>query len=287
MREAAAEPLSQQDTEAVTAAAKVYASAVEEAQEPAHASDAGASIGQYLRQRWTEVRGAGFGLCPQNQRRATSDACMHASSLQPVQGLQCLLSCMLPCGCRMHGKQARFPSQVGRGRKAGHLWAEAWRWRERLQRAIDGCDTTDNLSAAGMAEYYELPGPNVPVTPGYSVRAFRNNILKFPCCRASSAKLHCCRAAQKDSGHRDLIGEMCLQRMAEILADGADIRYEHVVSSIRWGGEGVQLTCANGQAFHADTVIVTVSLGVLKASPAHSHDHSTLKPSKHMQFPGV
>ena len=55
MREGNPEPLSQQETEAATAAAKVYASAVEEAQEPAHAGNPDASIGQYLRQRWAEA----------------------------------------------------------------------------------------------------------------------------------------------------------------------------------------------------------------------------------------
>lgn len=58
--------------------------------------------------------------------------------------------------------------------------------------------------------------------------------------------------------------------MAEIVAEGADIRYGHVVSSVRWGSEGVHLTCSNGQSFHADAVIVTVSLGVLKASPCRN-----------------
>ena len=61
---------------------------------------------------------------------------------------------------------------------------------------------------------------------------------------------------------------LCLvaQRMAEVLAEGADIRYGHRVSRIRWGSDGVHLECSNGQTFHADAVIVTMSLGVLKAS---------------------
>ena len=70
----------------------------------------------------------------------------------------------------MHDGIEGVPLQAGLGRKDERLWAEAWRWRERLQRAIDGCATTDDMGAAGMAEYYELPGPNIPVTPGYSVR---------------------------------------------------------------------------------------------------------------------
>ena len=31
---------------------------------------------------------------------------------------------------------------------------DAWAWRERLQRAIDGCHHTDDMNAASMAEYH-------------------------------------------------------------------------------------------------------------------------------------
>lgn len=55
--------------------------------------------------------------------------------------------------------------------------------------------------------------------------------------------------------------------MAEILAEGLDIRYGHRVTSMRWSGDGVDVACSSGEEFHADAVIVTVSLGVLKASP--------------------
>ena len=47
------------------------------------------------------------------------------------------------------------------------LLEDAWGWRELLQRAIDGCDTSDDASAAGLAEYEELPGAWPPVTGGY------------------------------------------------------------------------------------------------------------------------
>ena len=46
---------------------------------------------------------------------------------------------------------------------------EAWAWRERLQRAIDGCHTTDEMNVVAEAAYEELPGPNVPPTCGYQV----------------------------------------------------------------------------------------------------------------------
>lgn len=55
MREGVSQPLSQQEVATVSAAGKAYAHAVEDAQEPAHASDVNASIGSYLRRRWAEV----------------------------------------------------------------------------------------------------------------------------------------------------------------------------------------------------------------------------------------
>ena len=36
----------------------------------------------------------------------------------------------------------------------GAVACDAWAWRERLQRAIDGCHTTDDMNAASMAEYH-------------------------------------------------------------------------------------------------------------------------------------
>ena len=50
--------------------------------------------------------------------------------------------------------------------------AAVWKSRESLQRGMDGCRTTDDLSAAGLAAYgeSELPGPNLPLPCGYSVR---------------------------------------------------------------------------------------------------------------------
>jgi hypothetical protein len=45
-----------------------------------------------------------------------------------------------------------------------------------------------------------------------------------------------------------------------------DVRYGHAVRRIRWGAPGpVAISCANGTALEADAVVVTVSLGVLKA----------------------
>ena len=41
----------------------------------------------------------------------------------------------------------------------GDVARDAWAWRERLQRAIDGCHTTDDMSAASMAEYHGAARP--------------------------------------------------------------------------------------------------------------------------------
>ena len=52
-----------------------------------------------------------------------------------------------------------------------------------------------------------------------------------------------------------------------MLAHGLDVRYNQRVDHIAWGGTtGVVVTCADGAALHADAVIVSVSLGVLKVS---------------------
>ena len=50
------------------------------------------------------------------------------------------------------------------------LAAETWGWREKLQRSMDGCRTTDHMLAAGLAAYDELDGLNVPVPGGFQVR---------------------------------------------------------------------------------------------------------------------
>lgn len=54
------------------------------------------------------------------------------------------------------------------------------------------------------------------------------------------------------------------QAVAEHMARGLDIRFQHLVKSIQWGSAGVTAGCENGASFAADAAIVTVSLGVLK-----------------------
>ena len=77
-----------------------------------------------------------------------------------------------------------------------------------------------------------------------------------------------------------------VQRLAERLAHGLNIRYEHTVQKIEYGSKGVKCTCSNGETFEAGSVIVSVSLGVLKVrrsnfiTPNHTSSHSITCGSK-------
>lgn len=53
-------------------------------------------------------------------------------------------------------------------------------------------------------------------------------------------------------------------RLPAHLAEGLDIRVEHVVSEVRWGPDGVSVRTDQG-TFTADTAIVTVPVGVLQS----------------------
>ncbi|WP_421845262.1 flavin monoamine oxidase family protein [Mycobacterium sp.] len=53
-------------------------------------------------------------------------------------------------------------------------------------------------------------------------------------------------------------------RLVDVLADGLDIRLQHVVESIRYSNKGVEIVTTNG-TFSGGHAIVTVPLGVLKA----------------------
>ena len=51
------------------------------------------------------------------------------------------------------------------------LARSAWRWRELLQRAMDGSHASHAQSAAGLAAYADLPGPFLPLPCGFQVSA--------------------------------------------------------------------------------------------------------------------
>ncbi|MDY0909388.1 NAD(P)/FAD-dependent oxidoreductase [Microbacterium sp. CFBP9034] len=54
-------------------------------------------------------------------------------------------------------------------------------------------------------------------------------------------------------------------RLAESLADGLDIRLQHVVSHVRWSADGVAVTTGLG-TLTADSAVVTVPVGVLQSA---------------------
>eukprot|EP00884_Botryococcus_braunii_P018801 jgi/Botrbrau1/5604/Bobra.97_2s0027.1 len=56
------------------------------------------------------------------------------------------------------------------------------------------------------------------------------------------------------------------QAVAEHMAQGLDVKFQHLVKLVQWGPTGVTVECENGASFTADAAIVTVSLGVLKAN---------------------
>ncbi len=53
-------------------------------------------------------------------------------------------------------------------------------------------------------------------------------------------------------------------RLPEHLADGLDVRLNHVVSQVRWSANGVTVT-VDGDTFSADSAVVTVPVGVLQS----------------------
>lgn len=54
-------------------------------------------------------------------------------------------------------------------------------------------------------------------------------------------------------------------RVVQALAEGLDIELGAVVDTIAWGGPGVTVILADGRAYGADQVVITLPLGVLKA----------------------
>lgn len=55
-----------------------------------------------------------------------------------------------------------------------------------------------------------------------------------------------------------------MQTIAELLAEGVDIRYGHTVTKVDHSGQGVRISTKEGKTLEADFVVCTVSLGVLK-----------------------
>ncbi len=165
--------------------------------------------------------------------------------------------------------------QVGGGEDA-ELKAKAWRWRELVTRIASGAAASADISTAWWAGAEDLPGPNFPCPIGFQV----NTLLS---CSASAVQF--LRSFLGSRGRADPVawkGNQGLRRttkrlevwllvcclvqgLAERLAEGLDIRYGAVVTSVAWGPHGVSVTCSDGSVHSADAVIMTVSLAVLKA----------------------
>ena len=65
---------------------------------------------------------------------------------------------------------------AAQGQHAAALFADAWGWREMFQRAMDGCHSTDDMSAQVAWHYDDLEGPNLPLPCGYQAR---KNVRRF------------------------------------------------------------------------------------------------------------
>lgn len=57
------------------------------------------------------------------------------------------------------------------GLSPGQVAARAWAWRERLQRAMDGCRATEDMSATGLALYEDFGEVHAPLGCGFQVGA--------------------------------------------------------------------------------------------------------------------
>eukprot|EP00887_Chlorella_sp_A99_P007287 scaffold2.g7287.t1 len=105
--------------------------------------DSAGSAGQHLDEAWRKL-----------------EAHMQQQSVNDVSG----------CG---GGRSAAGAAGAGdRGMPPAEAARRAWRWRERLERAIDGCRSTDDCSAAGLALYEEMErGVHVPLSCGFQAVA--------------------------------------------------------------------------------------------------------------------
>lgn len=96
----------------------------------------------------------------------------------------------------------------------------------------------------------------------YTRRSYGNaqgDSLEYLSARAALAEMN--DDACGDGDFRLLDG---YDSLAKHLAEGLDIRLNTVVTRVEWGGEGVRVETSSG-LFEADSVIVSVPLGVLQA----------------------
>ena len=120
MREGIAEPLDAEEAKTASLAGKLYSDAVEQAQEPPH-SAGGATVGQFLRQKWQQV--IKLPTAPQivllKGWSSSQRACRLRSSIEDADKTRgSALSCPCsPCSLERSGAQTHCMLRRGAGGK--------------------------------------------------------------------------------------------------------------------------------------------------------------------------
>lgn len=142
-------------------------------------------------------------------------------------------------------KNGRPSDKSNKGEATLELARAAWRWREQLQRAIDGCTSTHDVDAIARALYTEFGGSDVhaPIPCGYQKVA------------------EALAAGPSSFSYLEEAPTACAP---------LNIKFKHEVELIEWGIDTrdnspyVLVTCSNGARFKASAAIITTSLGVLQ-----------------------
>ncbi|OLQ06107.1 Spermine oxidase [Symbiodinium microadriaticum] len=137
----------------------------------------------------------------------------------------------------------RFSDAAAAGAPSASFLRAAYDWRAQLECCISGCDAVSDLSLEAWGEYEDLP--------------------------------HAVRASNRWQGGFGALMQAALDDLLDTSssAGDVDIRFGCSVECIRWSEDGVQLTARSSNdssevCLHADQVVVTTSLGVLKDSVA-------------------
>ena len=109
------------------------------------------------------------------------------------------------------------------------LAAAGAHWRELLQRAMDGCDTTADLSAAGHGRYTDLPGGHAPLACGYGAIAAA---VAEALARDGVRLRYCTRVTRLAHGPADVAA--CIEGETEVLT--ADVAVVAVPLGVLQGG---------------------------------------------------
>jgi len=167
-------------------------------------------------------------------------------------------------------------SEVARIRKLLGAYARL------MEKAADGTlqyERSDSLAPATVGQYLEDRYDNsISLTEGRTplfeqldraTWAWRHKLQCAidGCAHVTDLDLERFCSYEELEGPNMRIG-MGFQDICFHLAKGLDIRYDSAVARIDWSELVVKLECANGEAYEADHVVVTASVGVLKAQHA-------------------